>query len=164
MKFKHKLLLGLGLVGAYCGVAYGYDVLYKPHKIAKQARKTADINNKPLLNIGAGTPKTSLRTYLFGPTLWGDVNMDIAGKGPCTPENVCYGDIGKIPYPDKYFGAVIASHVVEHIPNPQKAMAEMHRVADKVYAITPVWWAPHTWIYWDHKWYRKENGTFMPLW
>ena len=161
MKKWGKILVGAGI---FVGVAYIYDVLWRPYVISGMARDVADRLGKPLLNIGAGTPGTSLRTYLFGPTLWGDINMDVAGSGVCGGDNVCYGDIEDIPYPDKYFGAVIASHVVEHVPNPDKAMMEMNRVADKVYAITPVWWAPHTWLYWDHKWYRKDDGTFVPLW
>lgn len=76
---------------------------------------------------------------------------------------MCHGDIQNIPYPDKYFGAVIASHVVEHVDDPDKALAEMHRVADRVYNIVPQFWAPHTWFYPDHKWFISDAGK-IPLW
>ena len=162
MSLKAKLILG---VAGFAIGAYLVDVFIRPHIIAKNAVYEAKSRRKPVLNVGAGTPDSSLRAKLIGPTLWGDVNMDIASKEKtCTPDNVCYGDINDIPYPDKYFGAVIASHVIEHVNDPDKALSEMHRVANKVYAIVPKWWAPHTWLYPDHKWFISPNGGKIPLW
>ena len=57
-------------VGAYIG-----DVLIRPAFVARDARAAADARGKPLLNLGAGTPRSSLRVMLLGPTLWGDVNL-----------------------------------------------------------------------------------------
>lgn len=145
--------------------AYVQDVLIRPSVVAAKAIKDACARGKPVLNVGAGTPGSSLRVALFGPTLWGDVNMDIAApKCACRPDNVCYGDAHVIPYPDKHFGACIASHVVEHLDDPEAALREMHRVADKVYAITPKWWAPHTWLHPGHQWFVSSSGEFHKLW
>jgi ubiquinone/menaquinone biosynthesis C-methylase UbiE len=149
----------------YTGMAYVQDVVVRPSVVALEAIKEARSRGKPVLNIGAGTPGSSLRVALLGPTLWGDVNMDIAAKKcSCRPDNVCFGDAHNIPFPDKYFGACIASHVVEHLDDPQSALQEMGRVADKVYAITPKWWAPHTWMHPGHQWYVSKDGQFYRLW
>jgi ubiquinone/menaquinone biosynthesis C-methylase UbiE len=150
----------------YTITSYVQDVLVRPSVVAAKAIRDASARGKPVLNIGAGTPDSSLRVAIFGPTLWGDVNMDIAAskREQCHPDNVCYGDAHHIPYPDKYFGACIASHVVEHLDDPVAALDEMHRVADNVYAITPRWWAPHTWIHPGHQWFVSSKGEFYKLW
>ena len=37
-------------------------------------------------------------------------------------------DIARQPYPDGYFDIVVAAHVIEHLPDPRAALAEMTRV------------------------------------
>ena len=37
-------------------------------------------------------------------------------------------DITKIQFPDNHFDAILCNHVLEHIPNDQLAMSELHRV------------------------------------
>jgi SAM-dependent methyltransferase len=140
-------------VGAYIG-----DVLIRPAFVARSARDAADARGKPLLNLGAGTPHSSVRVMLLGPTLWGDVNLDLASKeGPCgSPDyerplrRVCQGDAMTLPYGDKEFGAIIASHVLEHLPDWKAALAEWERVADEVFVVVPWWWAPHSWLHPGH--------------
>ena len=151
----------VGTVGAYV-----LDVLVRPALVAREAQTFARAMRKPVLNVGAGTPGSSLRTVLLGPTQWGDVNCDIAAPRaqPCAPHAVCYCDGAKLPYPNKFFGAVVASHVLEHMKDPSVALAEWHRVADRVYVIVPKWWAPHTWLHPGHRWYFKDDGTAVPLW
>ncbi len=158
--------MGLVAVGAaYSAIAYVEDVVLRPDRVAQRAIKHARSVGKPTLNVGAGTPGSSLRVAILGPTLWGDVNLDLAApQVPHGPNCVAYGDIHKIPYPNKHFGAAIASHVLEHVDDPQAALVELCRVADRVYAITPKWWAPHTWLYTDHQWYVTERGKYIPLW
>lgn len=75
MKRRTKIILG---IASFAIIAYAIDVIIRPKLIANKVLKQAKENNKPVLNMGAGTPDSSLRTALFGPTLWGDVNMDIA--------------------------------------------------------------------------------------
>lgn len=150
----------------FTALAYVYDVIYRPHQIARQARESTNKSGKPVLNIGAGTPRSSLRVWLLGPTLWGDVNMDLAAspKTECQPNLVCFGDAATIPYPDKYFGSVIASHVLEHVEDPQKVLQELHRVAEEVFIITPLWWCPHTYLHPGHRWWVAPDGKYYALW
>jgi SAM-dependent methyltransferase len=142
---------------AWAGLTYVADVLITPAQVARAARRAA--RGKPLLNVGAGTDSSSLRAFLLGPTLWGDVNCDIAG--PCG--RVGYCDAHALPYADKAFGAAIASHVIEHVDRPDIVLRELHRVADRVFVITPKWWAAHTWLHPGHLWYRRDDGRFVRL-
>jgi ubiquinone/menaquinone biosynthesis C-methylase UbiE len=41
-------------------------------------------------------------------------------------------DVQHLPFQDESFGIVYASHVLEHVPNPLKAVREMLRVARKI--------------------------------
>ena len=129
---------GIAVAGvcAYAAVAYVYDVLLRPATAAA----------------------------VMGPTRWGDVNCDVAARREvsCAQQNVCYCDAHSLPYPDKHFGAVIASHVIEHVDDPVAALRELHRVADEVFVLTPLWWCPHTWLHPGHQWYRRTNGSFYP--
>ena len=44
------------------------------------------------------------------------------------PARVSQSDIGTLDYADASFDIVIAAHVLEHLPNPVAALAEMRRV------------------------------------
>lgn len=149
---------------AYAAATYVVDVLARPADAAHLARAAADRRQKPLLNVGAGTARTSLRAALFGPTLWGDVNVDLAGSGLHGPNNVSFGDVHRLPFADRTFGAAIASHVLEHVDDPALALAELRRVADEVFVVVPSWWAPHTWAHPGHRWFVRADGAAVPLW
>lgn len=149
------------------GMAYVIDVIARPAAVARDATSYARACGKPVLNVGAGTDSSSLRAYLFGPTLWGDLNLDIAApkNGACGPDRVCWGDAMDLSrFPDKHFGSAIASHVLEHVPDPAKMMREMARVADRVYLITPPVYAPHSLLYPDHKWQISDRHACALLW
>jgi len=115
---------------------------------------------RPLLNVGAGTGKTAL----FGPTLYGHVNVDLAGRRDVphgTQGVVTYADAQDLhDFPDGCFGAVLASHILEHLPDPGRAMSEWLRVAGgdpaALFVVTPSWWAPHTWAHPGHLWYWED--------
>lgn len=163
--FRHPVIsAGLGL-GAWHIVAYFTDVNFRRWYWARRARQAADARGKPMLNVGAGSSKTAL----FGGTEYGDVNCDYGLENVCDAHNKepCHCDATKLPFEDKQFGAVLLSHVLEHIPDYETARAELERVADEVFIITPQWWAPHTWFYWDHVWYFRGGhgeGKPIPLW
>ena len=149
----------------FAGGAYYLDVIRRPALVAQRARAAASRRGKPLLNVGAGTKGSSVRVAVLGPTRWGDVNCDLAGRdAACGGPAVCPCDIEDLPFDDGTFGAVIASHVLEHVRNPGLALAELARVADEVFVVTPPWWAPHTWLHPGHLWFVDPAGKFHPLW
>lgn len=154
----------LGAIAAYGLGAWVYDVVIRPIQAKDKAIEAAKRRGKPVLNVGAGTPDSSIRVSILGPVTWGDVNCDIAGAGYCTPQNVCHCDIHDIPYPDKHFGSVIATHVLEHVDDPQRALRELQRVSDEVFVVVPRWWGLHTWLQPEHKWYVTKDMKFLPLW
>lgn len=152
------------LIKGCCLLAATYivDVPVRRHFTAKAARKYADKKGKPLLNIGAGTDKTAL----FGSTLYGDVNCDLNGCKNTphgTPGQITYADAQDLKdFKDGQFSAVLASHILEHLPDPQRAIKEWLRVTDghyeSLFVITPSWWAPHTWCHPGHLWYATDNA------
>jgi len=142
--------------GCLVAATYIIDVPIRRALIAKKARACADAKGLPLLNIGAGTNSTAL----FGATLYGDVNCDLNGskKFPHgTAGQVTWADAQNLKdFKDGQFGAVLASHLLEHLPNPQQALKEWLRVVGgdekALFVVTPYWWAPHTWLHPGHLW------------
>lgn len=116
-------------------VAFGYK-----RPILNEARKVATQVGKPLLNAGCGSAYTETS----------DVNLDIAIKAV---PNFVRGDIQNLwMFRNKQFGAVYASHVLEHVENPEAALREFNRVAENVFVITPLPLCPSAWLDPDHKW------------
>jgi len=154
-KTGKKLIMAAGVGLSFVAATYVVDVNIRRGTAAKEAREYADSVGKPMLNVGAGTAGTAL----FGATTYGDVNCDIGNQDSCDVNpQACHCDITDMSqFPDKHFGSVLASHVVEHVVDYKAALAELHRVADKVFIITPSWWALHTWLYPDHKWYFPDG-------
>ena len=68
-----------------------------------------------ILDVGCGANKTT-----------GAIGLD---NNPRTAADVIH-DLGEFPYPfaDGEFGLVIASHVVEHVPDVMAFIGELHRV------------------------------------
>ena len=115
--------------------ALGYNGL-----VYLQAKRAAEFYCKPLLNGGCKSTYTDSS----------DVNLDIV------PRNVPHfiqGDIQDLSmFEDKKFGAVFASHVIEHVEDPDAALAEINRVSETVFVITPLPIWPWTWLQRDHIW------------
>ena len=119
----------------YFVAAFGYR-----RPIFNLARKAARISGKPLLNAGCGYVYTELS----------DVNLDMVSR---KVPNFVRGDIQDLSmFQSKQFGAVYASHVLEHVEDPVAAMHELHRVAETVFIITPFPLSPTTWFWPGHKW------------
>jgi hypothetical protein len=121
-------------------------------QVFNQARDYADSVGKPLLVIGS--PK-----FRFNHPC-GDVTIDIS------PEmaKFCNGlvaDIREIPYPNGYFGAAFASHVIEHlamIEDAKTAFEEMERVADRVFIVSPHKSSLMAWIHPGHHLWVTPSG------
>lgn len=160
------MLKVLAALAGFAGASYALDVMAKSSKYGRAARLAGQQCGKPVLNVGSGTPGSSLRSMLFGPTRYGDVNCDLNEEPGWRLEDgswIGQCDILDLPFADKQFGAAVATHVVEHVDDPEAAMAELHRVADHVFALTPHWSAPHTWLHPGHKFYRDKRGCFRRI-
>ncbi len=140
----HRIRYGL----IYLGAAFGYK-----RPVFNLSRRAAMRAGKPLLNAGCGTSFTEAS----------DVNFDIV------PRNVprfVNGDIQKLGrFRDKHFGAVYASHVLEHVADVSAALREFERVADNVYVITPFPLWPSAWLYPGHRWiiWRRKVVSRTPF-
>lgn len=73
-----------------------------------------------------------------------------------------WGDIEKLPLKDKSVGFIIASHVLEHLPRPGVAVAEMTRAAHTGYIECPARWSEVLFPYGPHVWHvSRSNGTLV---
>lgn len=119
----------------FCLVACGWNRL-----VFNEARKAAGVAGKPLLNVGCKAVYTEES----------DINLDIVTRR--VPRFIL-GDIQNLHmFKDKQFGAVYASHVLEHVDHPDEALRELQRVADNVFVITPLPLWPWAWLHPGHKW------------
>lgn len=104
-----------------------------------QARREASRAGKPLLNIGC--PRTHSHSYPCGDVC---IDLDAHQLRSCESSSPRVGDVRAIPFRSKYFGAVLCSHVLEHLPtvaDAERATAEMQRVGDRVYVTVPKRWS-----------------------
>ena len=117
------------------------------------ARDEADRRGRPLLNVGCPSTRL-LRAHPCGDVC---LDSDIRRLAGCQAWEQCLADVREIPYPAGTFGAALASHVLEHLPTPEdaeRALAELHRVAEVVYVVSPsplnmvAWAVPdhHLWV------------------
>ncbi|MGB9684423.1 MAG: methyltransferase domain-containing protein [Candidatus Bathyarchaeales archaeon] len=73
------------------------------------------MNDSLKLNVGCGADS------------WGDIRLDIAK----TPSANIIGDAQFLPFKTNIFEETKASHVLEHLENPSRALAELVRVTRK---------------------------------
>jgi len=135
-----RRLLPSGWEKARCVFAYALAAIGYNGLVFYKARAAARAAGKPLLNVGCKSVYTDAS----------DVNLDIV---PRDVPRFTRGDIQELDmFRNKQFGAVYASHVLEHVEDPDAALRELHRVADNVFVITPLPVWPWSWLHPDHKW------------
>lgn len=118
-------------------------------RLYDQAKAAAVARGKPLLVVGEPD----------GEYPCGDVTVDIRETSVCpiyTKTTVEHLEI----FDDKQFGAAFVSHVIEHVCDPQKALAELARVSDQVFISYPRPWRLATLLVPGHKWIitKQTNG------
>ena len=123
------------------GISFVYQELQKRSAEA-QATELAKLSGKPIINIGAKCNP------------FGDVRCDI--KPRC---GVVYCDAESLPqFYDKQFSVALLSHVIEHLEDPDRALAEAHRIADRIIVITPSPFSLGAWLIPEHKWVFFGNN------
>ncbi len=140
------------------------------HQVVAEARARATVRNryraaeraaleagKPLLVVGGPYGAGPFRhTFNMPSHPGGDVCVDLWDRA-CDGSLFQIGDIRHLPFSDGQFGAVLSSHVLEHMESLEDvttAWAELHRVADNVFVAlpekdsAPAWLAPghHLWV------------------
>lgn len=74
------------------------------------------------------SPEKHLSSYLSKQNLSEYIKGDLFVGRYSYPIDVVNMDITEIPYSDNYFDLIICNHVLEHIPDDNQAMKELHRV------------------------------------
>jgi len=154
--------ISLGIGGWQLAVWLGE--IQAKNKQYKQALAYARKSGKPLLVAGGSLGTKRTRQLLKMPAHGsGDVCLDIDRRAidghPCG----VIASITHIPFSDKSFGAVFASHVLEHLPGTEdakQATAELHRTADAVFLAYPSRQSITAWIMpGHHLWVWQKDGT-----
>ena len=136
-----------------------------------EARVQCANYGKPLLVVGGPWGVRGPRRWLNRPAHGsGDVCLDIDARALQGHRTPVVASVTHIPFADKSFGAVFVSHVLEHLPTTDdgtRALAELNRVAEKVYIVYPSrnsiggWLTPghHLWVWQEGtKTFFKQRG------
>jgi hypothetical protein len=122
---------------------------------------------KPLLVAGGPWGITQTRRRLNKPAHGnGDVCLDIDPRALGDHPRGVVANVTHIPFADKSFGAVFASHLLEHLPTvdaASQALAELNRVAEAVYIVYPSRQSFAGWVIPDHHlWvWQKDSTTYL---
>ncbi len=141
--------------------------IWQKHKRYDAAAACAREFGKPLLIAGGPWSNRGIRRRLNIPAHGsGDVCLDIEQRAfeghPCG----VIADVTQIPFSDKAFGAVFASHLLEHLPtvdHADRALDELNRVAETVFLICPSRQSIGAWIHSGHHlWvWQKDNTVYF---
>jgi SAM-dependent methyltransferase len=122
-------------VGAYTGSAIAWRKIGAIDKVDHIERLLGGTEAGQVLEVGCGTGSVlaQLKERGIGSS---HVGIDVADpKKHEDPEastlDLRMYDGNSIPFPDGSFDLVIASHVIEHVPNPRHLLKEMARVSKK---------------------------------
>jgi len=116
--------------------------------VTRKAYEYARNRRKPVLDFGCGIiPR-------------GDYNLDIVPRKAKNFIVIQSFEKPRLPFPDKFFASALCYHVLEHVNNPEHALNELNRVAERVFIITPnpMFW--RTWLHLGHKWIFIGNTYF----
>jgi len=122
---------------------------------------------KPLLVAGGPWGGRPWRRRLKIPAhAMGDVTIDISQTAVEGHPKGVVANVTNLPFPDKTFGAALASHLLEHlydVNEAKRALSELNRVADKVFIACPSRQSIAAWIIPDHRlWvWQKGNDIFL---
>ncbi len=71
------------------------------------------------------------------------------------------GDLEALPFKDQSIDFLITSHVLEHVADPARAIAEMQRVAKRGYVETPAEFGGKLMDLPGHRWYVRQDGDVL---
>jgi hypothetical protein len=136
----------LKAVLGFAGSAYIKDAYMRPRQMGRLARNYCDRVQKPLLLIH----DPGLLGPFFGPPVQAEYTLHRALP---------------VRYPNKSFGAIFATGILEQEMHPAAVLGEWSRVADRTIVVVPSWWSPHAWLNPSNRWIIDPSlKTAAPLW
>lgn len=115
-----------------------------------------------VLEVGSGD-KPFPRSDVLLDKLPEDSSEREAGRGLVTDRPFVIGDVETLPFADKSFDYIIASHVLEHANNPAKFLDELARVGKRGYVETPLPLRERVFDFPFHRWYVYQEGKKLVL-
>ena len=102
-----------------------------------------------ILEVGVGEGEVTARLVeRFPDATFCGVDLpdpELAGHWDGKGFSPLFGDIGRLPFPDDSFDLVLAIEVLEHVPYPELALAELSRVGRRDLVVSvprePIWCA-----------------------
>ncbi len=110
-----------------------YDTNKRLKVVFERLFKDGELKGKKLLDAGSGTGWFSRRAVELGAIVTSlDVGENLLNevKKKCDSIRVV-GDVTDLKFPDGSFDCIISTEVIEHTPDPKKAIKEMARVIKK---------------------------------
>lgn len=107
-----------------------YDTNKRLQVVFNELLKEYDLTDKILLDAGCGTGWFSREAVKRGAIVYSmDLGENLLSKvkEKCS-SNTIIGSVLDIPFEDNHFDVIISSEVIEHVPEPVKAIQEFHRV------------------------------------
>jgi len=133
----------------------------------KAAVSCSRMLGKPLLVAGGPWSNRGIRRWLHMPAHGGgDVCLDIERRAFEGHPGGVVADVTQIPFCNKAFGAVFASHLLEHLPSiyyANMALDELNRVAEVVLLVYPSRQSIAAWLHHGHHlWiWQKDNVLYI---
>lgn len=128
IKEKHIIGAGLRNGGCYkCGALDRFKLIYTFLKYELNIFKD---NDKRILHFA---PETIIAQKFIEANFTNYIQADFFAEGQHCEYNdkVMHMDVQDIPYADNTFDLILCNHVLEHVPNDQKALQEIYRVLKK---------------------------------
>jgi len=160
------LAIGLG-IGSW-QLAVSLSEIQDKNKKYKAASACALEKGKPLLIAGGPWGISRRRRWFIGKPAHGsgDVCLDINPSAIGDHPNGLIANVTNIPFSDKSFGAAFASHLLEHLPTieqAKQALAELSRVAEAVFVVSPSRQSIAGWVIPDHHLWVWQKGDIIYL-
>lgn len=128
-------------------------------------RAEREMNIKPddlVLEVGSGD-KPYPRADILLDKLPEDSTEREAGRGLVIDRPLVIGDVEALPFADKSFDYIIASHVLEHAQDPAKFLSELSRVGKRGYIETPSPERERVFDWPFHRWWVYQEGEKLVL-
>lgn len=131
---------------------YPYQKRFMKHRFQKDEK---------VLDVGSGGDPLPFATVLADRFIEPSVHRSSEFRSDGKPVYEC--DICDMPFGDKEFDYVVASHVLEHVDNPIAACKELQRVGQAGYIESPTFMkdALFSWAKGMHKWHIIAQGNTL---